>query len=157
MVGGGWVYRLLPPGLLGLPAPLAGDSPIVGLGRQATHPWGLTRAEIDLSWSVWDQEVVEARGRMSDPFASPARSLKRRAPDPSLQPALLLERHWLPPACHCYQGEKSAPRSSRAACQLAEAGRRALCGFEAGGTWWPGLEIVMGDWGLLKACHSELS
>lgn len=59
--------------LLGLPAPLAGDSPSVGLGRQATHLRGLTGAEIDLSWSIRDLEEAEARGTV-DPVRSPARS-----------------------------------------------------------------------------------
>lgn len=129
---GGWVRRLFSTGLLGLPAPLAGDSPSVGLWRQATLLRGLTRAETDLSWNVWDQEEAETRGTVGS-CSLTCTQPQRRAPDSSLQPAPLLERHWLPPACHCYQGEKSAPRSSCAACQLAEAGGRALRGFEGGG------------------------
>lgn len=44
-------------------------------------------------------------GAQSDPVRSPAHSLSR-APDRSLQPAPLLEHHWLLPACHCCQGGK---------------------------------------------------
>lgn len=83
------------------PSP-ASDSPSVGLWRQATGLWGLTRAETDLSWDKGEAEARGAVGSRSLTCTQP----QRRAPDQSLQPAPLLEHHWFLPACHCCQGGK---------------------------------------------------
>lgn len=61
------------------------------------------------------------QGALWGPVASPAGNLSAEHLTLRCSPPLL-ECHWLPPACHYYQAEKSAPRSSCAACQLAQAG-----------------------------------
>lgn len=100
--------------------------------------------------------MAEARGAVDPVVPSPARRLN----------AEHLTRCRSPPRCWNAIGsrqlvtvtraEKSAPRSSCAACQLWEAGGGRCVGLKERDLV-ARFGIGMGGLGLLKACHSELS